>query len=86
MDDQITTHTKVIVMQDQINHSPIHSTSPGSGSHCPFPIHMDRLEPLSTCPGAHVNVIFCPSSAGSIRPTAIALVTSIGLIHLPARV
>ena len=30
-------------------------------------------------------MIFWPSSAGSVRPTAIALVSSIGLVHLTAR-
>ena len=29
---------------------PVHSTSPGSGSHFPFPIHVDELDPLSVCP------------------------------------
>ena len=32
-----------------------------------------------------MNVIFCPSSAGSLRPTVLALVSSIGLVHLTAR-
>ena len=26
---------------------PVHSTSLGSGSHSPFPIHVDELDPLS---------------------------------------
>ena len=55
-------HTRVKVITI---HLLIHATSPGSGSHFPFPIHVDWLDPLSTCPGAQVNVIICPSSAGS---------------------
>ena len=44
----------------------VHSTSPGSGSHSPFPIHVDELDPLSVCPERQVNMIVCPSSAGSV--------------------
>ena len=65
---------------------PMHSTSPGSGSHSTFPIHVDELDPLSVCPGGQENVIFCPSSAGSTKPTAKALVSSIGSPHLTARI
>ena len=43
----------------------VHSTSLGSGSHSPFPIHIDELDPFRVCPGGQANVIFCPSSAGS---------------------
>ena len=45
---------------------PVHSTSLGSGAHSPFSIHEDELEPLRIHPGGQVNVIFCPSRAGSI--------------------
>jgi hypothetical protein len=44
---------------------PVHSTSLGSGSHSPLPVHVDVLDPLRICPGRQVNVIACPSSAGS---------------------
>ena len=41
----------------------IHSTSLGSGSHSPFPIHIDVLEPVSTNPGEQVKVIVLPLTA-----------------------
>ena len=44
---------------------PVHSNSLWSGSHSPFPIHVDELDPLSICPRGQINVIVCPSSAGS---------------------
>ena len=43
----------------------VHSTSLGSGSHSPFPIHVAELGPSSICPCGQMNIIVCPSSAGS---------------------
>ena len=40
-------------------------TSLGSGSHSPFPIHVDELGPLSTAPVGQINVMPAPSNAGS---------------------
>ena len=60
---------------------PVHSTSLGSGSHSPFPIHVDELDSFRICPGGQANVIFCPSSAGSMKSRA--LVSFIGSLHLP---
>ena len=42
----------------------MHSTSPGSGSHSLFPVHMDAFGPVSTNPGGHVYVMNCPSTRG----------------------
>ena len=53
------------VMAPVVLISSAHATSLGSGSHSPFPIHVDELDPLRVCPGGQVNVIFCPSRAGS---------------------
>ena len=44
---------------------PVHSTSLGSGSHSPFPIQVDELDPLSICPEGQMNIIIWPSSTGS---------------------
>ena len=57
----IVVTTEVIV----VTVVPVHSTSLGSGSHSPFPIHVDELDLLSICPVGQVNVIACPSRAGS---------------------
>ena len=40
------------------------STSPGSGSHSPFPIHTEVFVPFSINPGGHVYVMDCPSIGG----------------------
>ena len=48
---------------------PVQIASLGSGSHFPFPIHVDELGPLCIDPVGQVNVIFCPSSAGSLYPS-----------------
>ena len=36
----------VVALVAAINIPPVHSTSPESGSHFPFPIHVDKLDPL----------------------------------------
>jgi hypothetical protein len=33
----------------------------GSGSHSPFPVHVAKLDPLSTSPGGQLNLILHPS-------------------------
>ena len=58
----IVPNTSVVAVDTLI---PVHSTFLGSGSHSPSPIQDDALDPLSICPGGQVNVIFCPSRAGS---------------------
>ena len=35
---------------------PSHINPLGSGSHSPFPIHIDELGPVSTCPGGQLNL------------------------------
>ena len=47
--------------------TPLHLTvSAGSGSHSPFPIQVDVLEPMSECLGkGQSNVILLPGIAGS---------------------
>ena len=40
------------------------STSPGSGSHSPFPIHAGVFGPVSINSDGHVYVIVCPSIGG----------------------
>ena len=40
-------------------------TTLGSGSHSPFPIHVDELGPLSIASIGQMNVMFAPTNAGS---------------------
>ena len=53
----------LVIVVPGIVSSCMHTTSLGSGSHFPFPIHIDELGPLSDDPDRWVNVIFFPSSA-----------------------
>ena len=48
--------------------TPLHLTvSAGSGSHSPFPVQVDVLEPVSECAGKEqLNVILLPGIAGSM--------------------
>ena len=46
----------------------MHSTSVGSGSHFPFPIHTVVLEPLSMCVEGQVSVALAPIIAGWLEP------------------
>ena len=41
----------------------LHSTSLGSGSHSPFPMHVDAFGPESTSPGEQANVTLAPSTS-----------------------
>ena len=45
---------------------PLHSASLGSGSHSPFPIHVDVLGPVSTSPTGQSKKMRVPSKAGSL--------------------
>ena len=40
---------------------PSHSSPFGSGSHSPFPVHIDELDPVSTSPGEQLKVTVLPS-------------------------
>ena len=44
----------------------MHLTCLRSGSHSPFPIHVDVVGPVSTDPGEQLNVTLAPSNAGSL--------------------
>ena len=52
----------------------------GSGSHSPFPMHVDELGPTSVSPVLQVNVMTSPSEAGSSYPTIMksAVITAPG--------
>ena len=41
----------------------LHSTSLGSGSHSPFPMHVDEFGPESTSPGGQANMTLAPSTS-----------------------
>ena len=41
----------------------LHSTSLGSGSHSPFPMHVDEFGPESISPGEQANVTLAPSTS-----------------------
>ena len=43
----------------------------GSGSHFPFPIHIDVLGPISSNPGGQCKVMLVPSLAGIMWPVII---------------
>ena len=57
----VTTEVTVVV----VTGVPVHLTSLGSGSHSSFSIQVDELNPFSISPHGQINVIVCPSSAGS---------------------
>ena len=40
---------------------PSHISPLGSGSHSPFPVHIDKLGPVSTCPGEQLNLTILSS-------------------------
>ena len=44
--------------------SPLHSTTLGSGLHCPFAIHVDVLDPTSSRSGGQIKYTVLPSLAG----------------------
>ena len=41
----------------------LHSISLGSGSHSPFPMHVDEFGPESISPGEQANVTLAPSTS-----------------------
>ena len=45
----------------KVNSIPSHSSPLGSGSHSPFPVHIDELDPVSTSPGGQLKVTMLPS-------------------------
>ena len=55
----------ILVVVPVVTSSCMHTTFLGSGSHSPFPIHIDELGPLSDDLDGQVNVMLSPSSAGS---------------------
>ena len=64
---------------------PIHSTSLGSGSHSPVPMHVEDSGPISISPGGQRNMREAPSNAGLVEPitlTGLVLLSSSGgLLH-----
>ena len=65
----------------------LHSTSLGSGSHSPFPIHVAKLGPVIINPVGQLNMMLSPSSDGSLYPTTItpSLASVSGSEHLPTQ-
>ena len=63
--DDVYERQIIITLNANVPDVVVHSTSLGSGSHSPFLIHIDELDPLGVCTGGQENMIFCPSSAGS---------------------
>ena len=46
-------------------------TSSIAGSHSPFSIHFDELDPSSTVPGGQSKVTVVPSTAGGVKSEII---------------
>ena len=45
----------------RVHFLPSHISPLGSGSHSPFPVHIDELDPVSTSPGGQLKVTVLPS-------------------------
>ena len=52
-------------------YQPLHSTSLGSGSHCPLSMHVVVLGPVSVSPDEQLNVTVVPSVTGSLYPITV---------------